>query len=149
MGEASALQRVVAPELAFDAGESAAYLLRPEAPVVRVVMRAANPGDIGYFLYGRDLTLAFGGEVIATEDLRPQPLPAGREGRIDLLFYPSWTRISDTARAAIEAALAGRPMLVEVSGDLRMDVLGIDSFDVPAGWSVGGPVRSDGATTGP
>jgi len=116
-------------------------MLRPDVPVVQLVLQAVNPGDIGYFLYGKDLGLTLGNWPMATEDMSPVPLAAGQSSRIDILFYPNLHELTDDARVALEAALGGYTTLVRLDGELFMDVLGVDSFPVPGGWSVTGFVR--------
>ncbi|MEX2535396.1 MAG: LEA type 2 family protein [Trueperaceae bacterium] len=142
-GETVARESVEAPTLRMDEEESQAYLLSPDVPVVRLVLRVGNPGDVGYFLYGKDLTLTLGGHSIATDDLRPVPLPGGASSRVDIIFYPHRAGLSREARAALEAALSGIPTSLELSGRLSMDVLGVDAFAVPDGWRVTGFVHAD------
>lgn len=142
-GSTLARQSVQAPELRLDEDESRVYLLRPDVPVVHLVVDAKNPGDIGYFLYGKDLSLSLAGETMAKEDMRPFPLAAGRDGRIDILFYPSMQDLSPAGKAALDAALQGIPTLLRLQGELLMDVLGVDSFTVPSGWQVAGFVDAD------
>ncbi len=142
-GSTLARQSVVPPQLRLDESESRVYLLRPDVPVVQVVLHATNPGDIGYFLYGKDLVLTLAGQEMAREDMRPVPLAAGRDGRIDILFYPVPAELSPEGAAALDAALGGIPTLLKVRGPLFMDVLGVDSFDVPAGWDATGFVDAD------
>lgn len=110
-------------------------------PVVQLVLQAVNPGDIGYFLYGKDLTLALGRWHVASEDMSPVPLAAGESSRVDLTFYPVLTDLGEEARATLEAALAHHVTLAQLEGDLFMDVLGVDSFPVPTGWTVTGFIR--------
>lgn len=136
-------ETVEAPSLRLDEAESQAYLLSPDVPVVRLVLNVTNPGDIGYFLYGKDLQLSLGGHPVATDDLPLVPLPGGGSSRVDVIFYPERDELSAEARAALEAALAGIPTSVEVTGRLSMDVLGVDAFNVPDGWSVTGFVHSN------
>jgi hypothetical protein len=141
-GAMLAREAVAAPLLGLDEEESEAYLLSPEVPVVRLVLNISNPGDIGYFLYGKDLSLTLGGFAIATDDLRPVPVAAGSATRVDIIFYPRRETLSQDARAAVDAALAGIPTTVELTGRLAMDVLGVDAFAVPDGWKVVGFVHA-------
>ncbi len=142
-GSTLARQSVQAPELRLNENESRVYMLRPDVPVVHLVVEARNPGDIGYFLYGKDLKLTLAGETMASEDMRPVPLAAGRDGRIDILFYPLAQDLSASGRDALDAALQGIPTLLRVQGVLLMDVLGVDSFEVPSGWQITGFVDAD------
>lgn len=143
-GATLARETVEAPALRLDETESQAYLLSADVPVVRLVLSVSNPGDIGYFLYGKDLNLALGGHSIASDDLRPVPLPGGSSSRVDIIFYPQRDALSEEGRTALEAALAGIPTSVEVTGRLSMDVLGVDAFNVPDGWKVTGFIHTSG-----
>jgi hypothetical protein len=137
-GAALARETVSAPALRLDEQESEAYLLGPEVPVVRLVLKISNPGDIGYFLYGKDLSLLLAGHAVATDDLRPVPVPAGSSTRVDIIFYPQRSQLSQEALDALDAALSGIPTAVELDGRLAMDVLGVDAFAVPDGWRISG-----------
>lgn len=140
-GSTLARQTVQAPLLRLDEDESRVFLLRPGVPVAQVVLNANNPGDIGYFLHGKDLVLSLGGWPIAREDMRPVPIAAGETTRIDILFYPNMDDLVDEGLASLTAALAGNTTLLRLEGELYMDVLGVDSFPVPTGWSVTGFVH--------
>ena len=141
-GATLARQTVEPPRLRLDERTTRAFTLRPGVPVVQVVVQASNPGDIGYFLYGKDLALTLAGQAMAREDMRPVPLAAGQDGRIDLVFYPDPKKLSANAEAALQAALQGIPTLLRVKGTLTMDVLGVDSFTVPPDWEIVGFVSS-------
>lgn len=130
-GEVAARQLIAPPRLRLDEGASSVFLLRPELPVVRVVVTASNPGPIGYFLYGQELALELGGEVVARQDMPPVPVPAGQASRFELLFYPQPAQLSGRARALLDAALQGIPTALELRGDFAVDVLGVDSYPVP------------------
>ena len=60
-----------------------------------------------------------------------------------LLFYPDLKALPDDARAVLSEALAGTATTVELQGSLFMDVLGLDTFVVPEGWSVQGTLGRD------
>ncbi len=141
-GSAFARQTVAPPRLTLDEGATRVFMLRPDVPVIQVVVAATNPGDIGYFLYGKDLSLTLAGEPMARQDMRPVPLAAGQDGRIDLAFYPSLGDLGTAGRNALQAALQGVPTMLQVTGTLDMDVLGVDSFEVPPGWEITGFVAS-------
>lgn len=143
-GAMRARETVRPPELRLVEAQSEVYLLRPDVPVVRAVVTATNPGDVGYFLYGKDLTVSLGGYALARQDMRPVPVPAGEASRVDVLFYPHLQELDEEARAALQAALDGIPTSLELRGRLLMDVLGVDTFAVPDGWEVFGFVGSDG-----
>lgn len=140
-GSTLARQSVQAPLLRLDEEDSRVFLLRPGVPVAQVVLNANNPGDIGYFLHGKDLVLTLGGWPVALEDMRPVPIAAGETTRIDILFYPAMQELSDEGLIALTAALDGSTTLLRLEGELFMDVLGVDSFPVPTGWSVTGFVH--------
>lgn len=137
-GATLARQSVQAPLLRLDEEASRVFLLRPDVPVAQVVLQANNPGDIGYFLHGKDLSLTLGSWPVATEDMRPVPIAAGQTTRIDILFYPVPATIGAEAGTSLQAALDGNTTLLRIDGELFMDVLGVDSFPVPTGWSVTG-----------
>lgn len=137
-GSTYARQTVQPPKLQLDEAATRVFMLRPDLPVVQVVVKATNPGDIGYFLYGKDLEITLAGEPLARQDMRPVPLAAGQEGRIDLAFYPSPGSLDRKASDALQAALQGIPTLLNVEGSLYMDVLGVDSFEVPPQWEITG-----------
>jgi hypothetical protein len=143
VGETLARQTVTPPALRLDETASEVFELRAGVPVVRAVVTATNPGDIGYFLYGKDLALRLGGYELALADMDPVPVAAGAGTRIDLLFYPDPALLTAEGRAALDAALDGIATQMEVEGDLQMDVLGVDTFAVPAGWQVVGFVDLD------
>lgn len=143
-GEMRAREEVRPPRLRLDETQSEVYLLRPDVPVVRAVVTVENPGDIGYFLYGKDLTVSLGGHLLAQQDMRPVPVPAGEDSRVDVLFYPRLDELDEPARAALQAALDGIPTSLELGGRLLMDVLGVDTFAVPDGWEVFGFVGVEG-----
>ena len=137
-GHASARQSVEAPILRINEAESRVFMVQPGVPVVQVVLQAANPGDVGYFLLGKDLSLSVSGWPVATEDMRPVPLAANQATRIDILFYPEVDALNEEAATILQAALMGHATLLKIEGQLFMDVLGVDSFPVPDGWSVTG-----------
>ena len=145
-GATLARQTVAPPRLRLDESASRAFRLRPGVPVVQVVVMASNPGDIGYFLYGKDLALTLGGQEVGREDMRPVPLAAGQRSRIDLVFYPDPAKLGKGAEATLQAALQGIPTLLRVEGTLTMDVLGVDSFTVPPGWEIAGFVSAPPST---
>jgi len=141
-GSTFARQTVAPPRLTLDEAATRVFMLRPDVPVIQVVVKATNPGDIGYFLYGKDLAVTLAGEPLARQDMRPVPLAAGQDGRIDLAFYPSLGSLDAPGRDALQAALQGVPTLLAVEGRLYMDVLGVDSFEVPPQWEITGFVSA-------
>ncbi|HEX7001178.1 MAG TPA: LEA type 2 family protein [Trueperaceae bacterium] len=140
-GSTFARRTAQAPLLSLDEQASRVYELSPGVPVAQVVLLANNPGDIGYFLHGKELTLMLGGWPVATEDMSPVPIAAGETARVDLLFYPVTSSLGEESMTALRAAMDGYATLIRLEGDLFMDVLGVDSFPVPSGWSVTGFVH--------
>jgi hypothetical protein len=143
-GGVLAREAVRAPELELLAGESDVFALQPSEPVIRLVLTAGNAGDIGYFLHGKDLSLYLAGQFIGVADLRPTPVPARDSGRIDLLFYPDPAVLGDEARTVLTEVLTGTSAVAELRGSLFMDVLGLDTFVVPEGWTVEGVISPHG-----
>lgn len=144
VGEMTRSDRLIPPQLSLDEVESDVFFLRPDFPVVRVVLRAYNPGDVGYFLYGNEVTLKVAGVPLAVADISPVPIPARAAGRVEVLFYPDYGQPSPEVRAALSAAARDIPMSFALEGDLRLDVLGVGTFDVPAGWELYGFLSSGG-----
>jgi hypothetical protein len=136
-GETLARESVQAPQLRLSEDSSEVFFVE-NAPVIRAVIQATNPGEVGYFLYGKDVTVSLNGEVIALQDVTPVPLPAGQDSRFELLFYPNIYQLSETGRLALDAALEGIPTSIDVDGKLLLDVLGVDTFEVPNGWALKG-----------
>lgn len=130
-GEVRARQVFEPPQLRLDEAASSVFALRPGVPVVRVVVIARNPGEIGYFLSGRDVVLSLGGESVATLDISPVPVPAGQDSRFELLFYPQPPQLGSEAVGLLNAAMAGIPTSLEVRGDFSVDVLGVASYALP------------------
>jgi hypothetical protein len=137
-GSTLAREAVKSPELRLEESSSGVVLVREDAPVIKVTVLATNPGDVGYFLYGKDVSVSLNGEVLDLEDINPVPIPAGQDSRFELLFYPSYKNLTEAGRVALEAAIAGIPTTLEVQGELLIDVLGVDTFKVPSGWKISG-----------
>jgi hypothetical protein len=151
-GELVARQTVRAPQLALVVGGHEATAVRRDAPVLRVAIQATNPGDVGYFLSGRDVVVALGVPRATSEDavravgpaevldllevgrldVAPLPVPAGATVRADLLVYVDPTGLSPAAVRRLEAVLAGVPTPFSIVGAWAYDVLGVDSFALDA-----------------
>ena len=142
-GETMAREVITPPQLRLVEAESSVFRLRPDAPVIRAVVSATNPGSIGYFLYGQDVVVSLGGLDFAAQDVAPVPVPTGQESRFELLFYPSANALSPEEAQVFEAALGGIPTLLEVKGDLLLDVLSVDTYRVEDGWNVSGFVFTE------
>ena len=134
-GTATARQSVASPILRINEADSRVFMVQPGVPVVQVAIEAANPGDVGYFLLGKDLELSLNGWPMATEDMRPVPLAANQATRIDMLFYPDVSALNDDANTVLQGAVLGHTTLIRVEGELFMDVLGVESVPMPTGWS--------------
>lgn len=143
VGALSARDTVTPPDLQLIELESQVFELRAGVPVVQLKIRAENRGEVGYFVYGRDLEVLLNGALIALQDALPTPLPAGQMGELELLFYPNSERLNDEGRTALSAALAGVTTGVELRGDLLLDVLGVDTFEVGGGWNLAGFVSGE------
>ncbi len=131
------------PSLTFVREDSRVFEVRSGVPVVQIVATVRNPGEIGYFLNGKDVVLSLGGRPLGRLDVGPVPLPAGGERRLDLLFYPDPSLLDEPGRRAVAAALSGIPTGFSVRGELAMDVLGVESFPVPGGLALDGFVDAD------
>jgi hypothetical protein len=125
---------------------------RSNSLVLRVAIQATNPGDVGYFLSGRDVVVALGVPRATSEDavravnpaevldllevgrldVAPLPVPAGATVRADLLVYVDPTGLSPAALRRLEAVLAGVPTPFSIVGAWAYDVLGVDSFTLDA-----------------
>lgn len=136
-GELSSRQQLELPSLSLVAGESRIFTLREGVPVIRVLVEAENPGDVGYFLYGKDLEVLLNDVPIAKQDASPVPVQAGQTSTFEVLFYPDLADLSSDVTTLLEDALNGVETEVTVQGQLFVDVLGVDTFEVPI-WSVTG-----------
>lgn len=152
-GELVARQTVRAPRFALHEGGHEATAVRPDAPVLRIALSLTNPGDVGYFVSGRDVRIALGvprsspGDAtravtpeealdlleVGRVDLAPVPVPAGATVRTDLLVYVDPAGLSTAAARRLEAALSGVPTPFSVDGAWAYDVLGVDSFVLESG----------------
>ena len=141
-GEILALQVVREPILRLDETLSGVFLLREDVPVVRLILQVYNPGEIGYFVYGKDVVLLLGNERIAVQDITPIPVPAQQISRFDLLFYPEPAKLSSATQAALAEALAGSNTQFTLEGSLLLDVLGVDTFEVADGWLIRGSLAN-------
>lgn len=137
-GTTMARELVAPPVLQLIDAQSRVFLLRPDAPVIRVVVDADNSGAIGYFLSGQDVRVSLGGQEVSVQDLVPVPVPAAQASRFELLFYPQPSLLDAMAKEALDAALSGIPTLLELRGDLLLDVLGIDTYRVEGGLDLSG-----------
>lgn len=126
-GQAQPRQRLVPPILSLRTDVSRLTFLPPSMPVLQVVFTAENPGDVGYFLSGRDLTLFLDGVPFATTDLVLTAVPAKSRTYLELFFYPDTANLTPAARSRLRHLQAGRDMPFEVQGTLMLDVPGIEA----------------------
>jgi LEA14-like dessication related protein len=134
-GELSSRQQLELPTLSLVSGENNIFNLREGVPVIRLLLEAQNPGDVGYFLYGKDLEVLLSDVPVAKQDASPVPVQAGQTSRFEVLFYPDLSALNGEVTAALDSALNGGETQVTVRGQFFVDVLGVDTFEVPA-WSV-------------
>ncbi len=132
-GSARAGGGVELPVLTLLSPETSVYDVPSGYPVVKVVLQVENPGAVGYLLHAKDLVLELDGQPVAELDLRPSPVAAFSTGQLALTFTPSAELLPLEARTALSDALAGDPTELAVRGQLALDVLGLGTFDMPAG----------------
>jgi hypothetical protein len=111
--------------------------LREGVPVIRALVQAENPGDVGYFLYSKDLEVLLNDVPIAAQDISPIPIQAGQATSFELLFYPALSELGTEATNTLANALNSEQTRLGLRGKLLIDVLGVDTFEVP-NWSVTG-----------
>ena len=131
------------PAVRYEPSDSRIFEVREGLPVVQIAATVFNPGEIGYFLNGKDVVLSLAGSPLGRLDVGPVPLPAGGERRLELLFYPDPRLLDEPGRRALAGALEGIPTGFSVRGELAMDVLGVESFPVPGGFALDGFVDAD------
>jgi hypothetical protein len=154
-GTLTARETIRPPRLTVVRRAHEVIVVRPDAPSVRLALDVTNPGDVGYFVSARGLSLGLllprspaeiavagvaaapsPGELaevlsIGTVDLPPLPVPAGATVRADLLVYLEPSTLSAAARARLDAVLAGEVVPFVIDGWFAYDVLGVDSFLLP------------------
>lgn len=140
-GELTSRQQLELPVLSLAEGENRAFILREGVPVIRALVQAENPGDVGYFLYSKDLEVLLNDIPIAKQDVSPIPIQAGQATSFELLFYPALADLNAEATNALADALNSVESRLELRGKLSIDVLGVDTFEVP-NWSVTGMIEN-------
>lgn len=131
------------PQLELVAAESSAFYVSGDAPMVRVTVDVHNPGRVGYLLHAKDLLLLISGQEVALHDLSPTPVPARSSTRIALNFEPTPALLSQESRTALSDALAGARARLTVQGQFALDVLGLDSWFLPAGLQLDTVIHDD------
>jgi hypothetical protein len=139
-GELTSRQQLELPDLSFVSGETRTFMLREGVPVIRALLEAENPGDVGYFLYSKDLGVLLNGVPIAAQDVSPIPVQAGQTTQFELLFYPVLSELSPEATNALADALNGAATPLSLRGPLFVDVLGVDTFEV-TDWFLEAPLE--------
>jgi Late embryogenesis abundant protein len=140
-GELTSRQQLELPVLSLAEGENRAFILREGVPVIRALVQAENPGDVGYFLYSKDLEVLLNDVPIAKQDVSPIPIQAGQATSFELLFYPVLSELGAEATNALADALNSVESRLGLRGKLSIDVLGVDTFEVPE-WSVTGMIEN-------
>jgi LEA14-like dessication related protein len=139
-GELTSRQQLELPSLSLTEGETRAFMLRDGVPVIRTLVQAENPGDVGYFLYGKDLEVLLNDVPLAKQDVSPVPVQAGQVATFELLFYPALSELGAEATNTLADALNGSKITLTLRGGLWVDVLGVDTFEV-SDWSVSGLIQ--------
>lgn len=143
-GGVAAREAVAAPSVRFDGVSTRLTVVRSDAPVISVGLVVRNPGEIGYFLSGRQLALELNDALVGSVDLAPTPVPAGESIRLELVYLIDVPRLDAVALAALDEAIAGRRAELRVLGALVYDVLGVDSFPVELDQPLTGSIPSAG-----
>lgn len=139
-GKIAVRNEVLLPLMSVNTVETSVYLLRADAPVIKVNIWAQNPGEVGYFIYGQEVNLNLDGEILMSQDIALNALPANQVTNIEIFFYPDMDYISESLKGKINAALAGTAIAFSLTGDILIDVLGIDTYRAADGWNVYGTV---------
>lgn len=139
-GEMLSEQKLEEPAIALNEASSDIYMLREGVPIIRTVLDISNDGDIGYFISGKDITLYVNDIKMAVQDISPYPIAAGQQGNFEILFYPDLSQLNDNAQRVLKEALNEEPMNLNVKGLLSLDVLGVNTYEIPD-WDVKGKVN--------
>jgi len=141
-GQVAVRNKVLMPILELDNKETKIYSLRADAPVIKIQIKANNPGEVGYFVYGQEVVLTMDGQFIMSQDVALSALPAAKTSFIEMYFYPDLQHMPDLAKEAIADALNGKPVPFSLTGDILVDVLGIETYTVTDGWNIYGSVSN-------
>ncbi len=139
-GDMLSEQKLEEPAIALNESSSNIYSLREDVPIIRTVLDISNEGDIGYFISGKDITLYVNDIKMAVQDISPYPIAAGQEGSFEILFYPDVNQLNDNALSILQEALSGEPTTLNVKGLLSLDVLGVNTYEIPD-WDIKGKVN--------
>lgn len=134
-GDILSEKKLELPDLSLNASESHAYTLREGVPVVRTVIDITNPGDVGYFIYAKDITLYINDLKMALQDISPYPIAARNSGSFEVLFYPDLNQLNNHALSILQQALEGKSVTLNIKGQLLLDVLGVDTTEIP-NWDI-------------
>jgi LEA14-like dessication related protein len=138
-GEMLSEQKLESPVLTLNQSSSTVYALREDVPIIRTVLDITNQGDIGYFISGKDIALYMNDLKMALQDISPYPIAAGQSGSFEILFYPDKTQLSENALSVLQDALNGESTALHIQGLLSLDVLGVDTYEIPE-WNVKGVI---------
>jgi LEA14-like dessication related protein len=139
-GDMLSKQKYEEPIIALNESSSNIYSLREDVPIIRIVLDISNDGDIGYFISGKDVSLYVNDIKMAVQDISPYPIAAGQAGSFEILFYPDTAQLTDNAKSVLKEALRGEPTTLNIKGTLSLDVLGVDTYDIPD-WDIKGKVN--------
>ena len=139
-GDMLSEQKLKPPAIALNESSSSIYSLREDVPIIRAVLDISNEGDIGYFISGKDISLYVNDIKMAAQDISPYPIAAGQQGSFEILFYPDKTQLNDNALRILQEALDGEPTTLNIKGMLSLDVLGVDTYEIPD-WDIKGKVN--------
>jgi LEA14-like dessication related protein len=139
-GDMLSEQKLEAPTLTLNVNLSNVYALRENVPIIQTVLDITNEGDIGYFISGKEITLYINNLKMAVQDIAPYPIAAGQEGSFEVLFYPDISQLSENALGVLQSALEGDTVNLHLKGLLSLDVLGVDTYEIPE-WDVKGTIN--------
>ncbi|HEX7022021.1 MAG TPA: LEA type 2 family protein [Trueperaceae bacterium] len=114
-----------------------------DIPVAQILLEVHNPGEVGYYLFGQSLLLLLDEKPLAVADLQPIAIPAKATRTVELVFYPNLQTLSPETRTLLAGALSGVPMAFSVEGQLRLDILGVGTYDVAPQWRIQGFISGD------
>lgn len=104
-----------------------------DTALLQLQLDVFNPGSVGYLLHGKDLSLELEGLQMAVLDLPPTPVPANATVPVTLAFEAVTSALDEASRSVLSDALAGQPTALVIRGGLALDVLGLDTFELPSG----------------
>ncbi len=127
---------LLAPSLTLDAEASGLREASLSRAVYEVVLRASNPGPLGFVLEASSLELSVAGQRLASLGGVRAELPAFSESRIAVPFELSPAALGVLAGGVIEGVRGDSPISVE--GALRLELPGITRLVLEPGVLVNG-----------